>query len=61
MSKIKVVQVAHDPDLGTLYLDDNGRIWYREIKTYGERPALPETVVRWQQLALPDEPSMPTS
>jgi hypothetical protein len=31
MSKIKVVQVAHDHELGTLYLDDKGRIWYRDM------------------------------
>ena len=61
MNKIKVLQVAHDHDLGTLYLDDKGRVWYREIKTYGEYPAVPETVVRWQQLPLPDEPTTPTS
>ena len=61
MSKIKVVQVAHDDDLGTIYLDDKGRIWYRESKTYGEYPAVPETVVRWQQLALPEEPTTPAS
>jgi hypothetical protein len=60
-SKIKVVQVAHDHDLGTLYLDDKGRIWYRVIKTYGERPTLPETVVQWEQLDLPEEPATPTS
>jgi hypothetical protein len=61
MNKIKVLQVAHDHDLGTLYLDDKGRVWYREIKTYGEYPAVPETVVRWQQLPLPDEPTTTTS
>ena len=55
MSKIKVVQIAHDEQLGSLYLDDKGRIWYREIKTYGEYPAVPETVVKWQQLDLPEE------
>jgi len=56
MSKIKVVQIAHADELGTLYLDDAGRVWYRDIKTYGERPGVPETVVQWQQLDLPDEP-----
>ena len=56
MSKIKVVQIAHDAELGSLYLDDKGRIWYREIKTYGELPRVPETVVRWRQLDLPNEP-----
>jgi hypothetical protein len=56
MSKIKVVAIAQDDALGTLYLDDEGRVWYRDIKTYGERPGVPETVVRWQQLELPDEP-----
>jgi hypothetical protein len=57
MSKIKVVQIGHDNDLGTIYLDDEGRVWYREIKTYGERPVVPETVIQWQQLELPDEPA----
>ena len=59
MSKIKVVQIAHDNDLGTIYLDDEGRAWYRDIKTFGERPGVPETVIRWQQLELPDEPVAP--
>jgi hypothetical protein len=56
MSKIKVVAIAQDDALGTLYLDNQGRVWYRDIKTYGERPGVPETVVRWRQLDLPEEP-----
>ena len=61
MSKIKVVQIAHDAVLGSVYLDDEGRVWYRDIRTYGERPAVPETVIRWQQLELPDEPAAPAT
>jgi hypothetical protein len=57
MSQIKIVQIAHDNDLGSLYLDDQGRVWYREVKTYGERPEVPETVIRWKRLDLPDEPA----
>lgn len=56
MSQIKIVQIAHDDELGSLYLDDKGRVWCREVKTYGERPAVPETVIRWQRLELPEEP-----
>ena len=29
----------------------------REVKTYGERPEVPETVIRWKRLELPDEPA----
>ena len=58
MSKIKVVQIAQDHDLGSLYLDDKGRVWYRDIKTYGERVEVPETVIHWKQLDLPEEPAM---
>ena len=36
MSKIRVRQVSHDHDLGTLYLDDKGRVWYgRSRRTVG--------------------------
>ncbi len=61
MSQIKIVQIAHDNDLGSLYLDDKGRVWYREVKTYGERPVVPETVIRWKELELPDEPPTPAT
>jgi hypothetical protein len=57
MSQIKIVQIAHDDELGSLYLDDKGRVWCREVKTYGERPEVPETVIRWQRLELPEEPA----
>jgi hypothetical protein len=61
MSKIRVVQIAQDHDLGSLYLDDKGRVWYRDIKTYGERLEVPETVVQWKQLDLPEEPTTQSS
>jgi streptogramin lyase len=61
MSKIRVVQIAQDHDLGSLHLDDKGRVWYRDIKTYGERLEVPETVVQWKQLDLPEEPTTQSS
>jgi hypothetical protein len=61
MSKIRVVQIAQDHDLGSLYLGDKGRVWYRDIKTYGERLEVPETAVQWKQLDLPEEPTTQSS
>lgn len=58
MTKIKIVQIVSiGDDFPNYYLDDKGRVWFQEVKKYGEYPAIPEYVTTWKQLGLPDEPT----
>lgn len=62
MSKVKLVQIANVGDeYPTEYLDNEGRLWFREYVKEDTDPNFGVPVrghYEWRQIELPEEPSL---